>query len=122
MAGIAYCTTSLITIPMNDTLLLLGFATTPLELISFVLALTTVALNIRQNHWAWLFAIISSAAYGFVFFESRLYGDMALQLLFISVVLDELDTAFIFQADLVNLGERHIRSVLLCQRCFVRRL
>lgn len=70
---------------MNDTLLLLGFATTPLELISFVLALTTVALNIRQNHWAWLFAIISSAAYGFVFFESRLYGDMALQLLFISV-------------------------------------
>ena len=85
MPGIAYCTTSLITIPMNDTLLLLGFATTPLELISFVLALTTVALNIRQNHWAWLFAIISSAAYGFVFFESRLYGDMALQLLFISV-------------------------------------
>ena len=61
---------------MNDTLLLLGFATTPLELISFVLALITVALNIRQNHWAWLFAIISSAAYGFVFFESRLYGDM----------------------------------------------
>ena len=52
MAGIAYCATSLITIPMNDTLLLLGFATTPLELISFVLALTTVALNIRQNHWA----------------------------------------------------------------------
>ena len=70
---------------MNDTFPLLGFATTPLELISFVLALMTVALNIRQNHWAWLFAIISSAAYGFVFFESRLYGDMALQLLFISV-------------------------------------
>ena len=70
---------------MNDTLLLLGFATKPLELISFVLALTTVALNIRQNHWAWLFAIISSAAYGWVFFASRLYGDMALQLVFITV-------------------------------------
>lgn len=70
---------------MNDTLLLLGFATTPLELISFVLALITVALNIGQNHWAWLFAIISSAAYGFVFFDSRLYGDMALQLLFIGI-------------------------------------
>lgn len=70
---------------MNDTLLLLGFATTPLELVSFVLALITVALNIRQNHWAWLFAIISSAAYGFVFSESRLYGDMALQLLFIAI-------------------------------------
>lgn len=70
---------------MNDTLFLLGFATTPLELISFVLALITVALNIGQNHWAWLFAIISSAAYGFVFFDSRLYGDMALQLLFIAI-------------------------------------
>lgn len=70
---------------MNDTLLLVGFATTPLELISFVLALINVALNIRQNPWAWLFAIISSGAYGFVFFESRLYGDMALQLLFIAI-------------------------------------
>jgi nicotinamide mononucleotide transporter len=70
---------------MNDTLLLAGFATTPLELVSFVLSVITVALNIRQNHWAWLFAIISSAAYGVVFFDARLYGDMGLQLVFIVV-------------------------------------
>lgn len=70
---------------MNDTLLLAGFATTPLELISFVLSVITVALNIRQNHWAWLFAIISSAAYGIVFFGARLYGDMGLQIVFIVV-------------------------------------
>jgi len=70
---------------MNDTLLLAGFATTPLELLSFVLSVITVALNIRQNHWAWLFAIISSAAYGVVFFGARLYGDMGLQLVFIVV-------------------------------------
>jgi nicotinamide mononucleotide transporter len=70
---------------MNDTLVLLGFATTPLELISFVLSVITVLLNIRQTHWAWLFAIVSSATYGLVFFDARLYGDMGLQLVFIAV-------------------------------------
>lgn len=70
---------------MNDTIFLAGLATTPLELISFVLAVITVALNIRQNHWAWLFAIISSAAYGVVFYGARLYGDMGLQAVFVVV-------------------------------------
>ena len=70
---------------MNDPIPLLGFATTPLELTSFVLAVITVVLNIRQTHWAWLFSILSSATYGVVFFGARLYGDMALQLVFIVV-------------------------------------
>ena len=70
---------------MNDSIPLLGFTTTPLELISFVLAVITVLLNIRQTHWAWLFSILSSATYGVVFFGARLYGDMALQLVFIAV-------------------------------------
>lgn len=69
---------------MNDTLLLAGLATTPLELISFLLALTTVVLNIRQLHWAWLFSIASSATYAVVFFDARLYGDMGLQFVFIA--------------------------------------
>jgi nicotinamide mononucleotide transporter len=69
---------------MNETLVLAGFSTTPLELISFVLSLITVLLNIRQNHWAWLFSIVSSAAYGIVFFNSRLYGDAGLQAVFIA--------------------------------------
>ena len=69
---------------MNDTFTLLGFPTTPLELISFVLAVTTVLLNIRQNHWAWLFSIASSATYAVVFFDARLYGDSGLQLVFIA--------------------------------------
>jgi nicotinamide mononucleotide transporter len=70
---------------MNDTLSLLGIATTPFELLSFVLSVATVVLNIRQNHWAWLFAIVSSATYGAVFFQSRLYGDMGLQVVFVIV-------------------------------------
>lgn len=68
---------------MNDSLAFAGFTTTPLELISFALAVTTVLLNIRQNHWAWLFSIASSATYAVVFFDARLYGDSGLQLVFI---------------------------------------
>lgn len=69
---------------MNDTLAIFGFPTTPLELISFALAVTTVLLNVRQNHWAWLFSITSSATYAVVFFDARLYGDSGLQLVFIA--------------------------------------
>ena len=69
---------------MNDTLVLAGLTTTPLELISFLLAVTTVLLNIRQNHWAWLFSIASSATYAVVFYGARLYGDMGLQFVFIA--------------------------------------
>jgi nicotinamide mononucleotide transporter len=71
---------------MNTPIDLLGLAsTTPLELISFVLSIITVVLNIRQLHWAWLFAIISSATYAFVFYDAKLYGDMGLQGVFIAV-------------------------------------
>lgn len=70
---------------MNDSIPLLGFSTTLLELISFALAAITVALNIRQSHWAWLFSIAASATYAAVFFDSRLYGDMGLQFVFIAV-------------------------------------
>ncbi len=72
---------------MSDVLVLFGLATTRLELLSFVLSVVTVVLNIRQNHWAWLFAILSSAAYAIVFFGARLYGDMMLQYVFITVSL-----------------------------------
>jgi len=71
---------------MNQNLpLVFGFSTTPLELVSFILSLITVALNIRQIHWAWLFSILSSALYAMVFFGVRLYGDMGLQFVFVLV-------------------------------------
>jgi nicotinamide mononucleotide transporter len=72
---------------MSEALVLFGLATTRLELLSFVLSVITVVLNIRQNHWAWLFAILSSAAYAIVFFGAKLYGDMMLQYVFITVSL-----------------------------------
>lgn len=70
---------------MTDPIVLLGIQTSPLELISFVLSVITVVLSIRQTHWAWLFAILSSAMYSVVFYGARLYGDMGLQGVFILV-------------------------------------
>ncbi len=71
---------------MNNSIDIFGlFSTYPLELISAVLSVTTVVLNIRQIHWAWLFAIVSSAAYAVVFYDAKLYGDMGLQFVFITV-------------------------------------
>ncbi len=70
---------------MTESLPLFGFSASPLEIVSFILAVLTVWLTIRQVHWAWLFAIASSATYGVVFAEARLYGDAALQLVFITV-------------------------------------
>jgi nicotinamide mononucleotide transporter len=72
---------------MNDPINLFGLSTTWFELISFVLSVTCVALNIRQIHWAWLFAILSSAMYGMVFYSSKLYGDTGLQIVFIIVAV-----------------------------------
>ena len=68
---------------MNDPIALLGFTTNAFEILSFVLAIVTVVLNIRQNPWAWFFAIVSSAMYGIVFYNALLYGDMGLQVVFI---------------------------------------
>lgn len=70
---------------MNDSIPFFAWQTTPLEILSFVLSVLTVLLNIRQIHWAWLFSILSSALYGFVFFSSRLYGDSGLQMVFVVV-------------------------------------
>lgn len=73
---------------LNDSLPLFGFngiVTTPLELISFLLAVITVALNIFRNHWAWLFSILSSMLYGAVFINASLYGDAGLQAVFVVV-------------------------------------
>ena len=73
---------------MNTPLLLLGILhTSPLEIASFVLAVTMVLLNIRQSPWAWLFSITSAALYAIVFYQAKIYGDMALQFFFIAVSL-----------------------------------
>ena len=55
----------------------------PVELAGFVLSLAMVYCNIKQIHWAWPLAILSSMVYCFVFWNSQLYGEASLQVMFV---------------------------------------
>ena len=55
----------------------------PVELAGFVLSLAMVFCNIQQIHWGWPLAIASSALYGVVFWNSQLFGEASLQVMFI---------------------------------------
>lgn len=73
---------------MNDPYSLFGLIDTSLlEILSFALAIAMVLLNIKQSPWAWLFAIASAALYALVFYEAKIYGDMALQFFFVAISL-----------------------------------
>jgi nicotinamide mononucleotide transporter len=58
-----------------------------LELLGFVLALAMVIFNIRVNPLGWPLAIVSSLLYFALFWNSKLYGDASLQILFALVAL-----------------------------------
>jgi nicotinamide mononucleotide transporter len=64
-----------------------GSATTWLEVMGFFLALAMVGCNIREVHWGWPLAIISSLLYFALFWRSKLYGDAALQIFFAVIAL-----------------------------------
>ena len=62
-----------------------GSAFTWLELVATGLALWMVLCNLRVNPLGWPLAIASSALYGLLFVHSKLYGEAALQLVFIAL-------------------------------------
>ena len=62
---------------------LFGAGATWLEVIAFALALACVTFNVLEVHWAWPLAIASSLLYAWLFFDSRLYGDVAVQSFFV---------------------------------------
>lgn len=64
---------------------LAGQALSRAEALGAGLGLLMVLGNLRVRPWAWPLAIASSALYGLVFWEARLFADAALQLLFIAV-------------------------------------
>ena len=64
-----------------------GAPATWLELVAVVLALAMVGFNIRVNPLAWPLAIVSSLLYFVLFWNSRLYGDASLQIVFAIVAL-----------------------------------
>ncbi len=64
-----------------------GSPVTWLEVAAFVAALGMVAANLRVHPVAWPLAIFSSAAYAVLFAQSKLYGEAALQFVFIGLAL-----------------------------------
>lgn len=64
-----------------------GASTSWLEVVAFGLALAMVACNIREIHWGWPLAMLSSALYLLLFWRSRLYGDALLQAFFAVLAL-----------------------------------
>jgi len=63
--------------------ILFGADVTWLEMIAFALALGCVIFNVLEIHWAWPLAIAASLLYAWLFFASRLYGDVAVQCFFV---------------------------------------
>lgn len=55
------------------------------EVVASLLGLAMVGFNLRVHPAGWPLAIASAAIYAFVFWQGRLYGQAALQLLFIGV-------------------------------------
>lgn len=60
-------------------------AATALEWTAVAFALGYVVLSIRQMVWAWPLMIASSLLYGLIFASARLYGQAALQLMFVAI-------------------------------------
>jgi nicotinamide mononucleotide transporter len=65
-----------------EAFVLWGATATWLEVVACVLALAMVGCNIREIHWGWPLAIVSSLLYFVVFWRSKLYGDAVLQIFF----------------------------------------
>jgi nicotinamide mononucleotide transporter len=59
-----------------------GSPTSWLEIAAVVIALAMVGCNIREIHWGWPLAIVSSLMYFAIFWRSKLYGDASLQVFF----------------------------------------
>lgn len=55
------------------------FYMTLLGIIALISGIAGVLLTIKQNIWCWPMALLSVIASGLEFYESRLFGDMALQ-------------------------------------------
>ena len=61
---------------------LFGLPASWAELVGAILGVAMVICNIRQIHWGWPLAFASSILYVFVFYESKLYAEAALQIFF----------------------------------------
>ena len=102
---------ALITVIYAATSGLWGVVTT--DFLLFALAM--VGCNIREIHWGWPLAIVSSLLYFVLFWRSKLYGDATLQLFFAGIarvaahqaaVVQHLEYVLTILTAVLVLGER----------------
>ena len=55
----------------------------PIELVAAVFGVVSVFLSVKQNIWSWPTAIVNVGLYIIVFFESKLYADTGLQVVYV---------------------------------------
>ena len=70
-----------------DVFVLWGSPVTWLELVAVLISLAMVGCNIREIHWGWPLAIVSSLLYLALFWRSKVYGQAALQVSFAVLAL-----------------------------------
>jgi nicotinamide mononucleotide transporter len=58
-----------------------------LEIAGFVTGAAAVWLAVRQSPWNWPVGVANAVCFFVLFFHARLYGDMALQVLFMAICL-----------------------------------
>jgi nicotinamide mononucleotide transporter len=58
-----------------------------LEALAALFGVVSVYLSVRQNIWSWPTAIVNVALYTVVFYQSRLYADMGLQVIYVVLSL-----------------------------------
>lgn len=58
---------------------------TPVEALAAAFGVVSVFLSVRENVWSWPTAIVNVTLYVIVFWQTRLYADMALQVVYIVI-------------------------------------
>jgi nicotinamide mononucleotide transporter len=59
------------------------FLQNPYEFWGFITSVICVWLNVKENIWGWVFAIVAAGFYCKVFYDINLMGDLILQIIFI---------------------------------------
>jgi len=55
----------------------------PFEALAALFGVVSVYLSVRENIWSWPTAIVNVGLYTVVFYQSRLYADMGLQVIYV---------------------------------------